>query len=117
MRSLGHVGAAGAPAVLLMLFVCQQLHKAGARCVRPSSQCSGLPPPPSPDNLAFCAPCCSNFITDRPSSRVLAPPGGVTSWSLGGDIAPPAPKPRPAAGVSGVEWSGVRPNGCTAASW
>lgn len=39
-----------------------------------------------------------NFITDRPSSRVLAPPGGVTSWSLGGDIAPPAPKPRPAAG-------------------
>ncbi|KAI7845194.1 hypothetical protein COHA_001238 [Chlorella ohadii] len=39
-----------------------------------------------------------NFITDRPSSRVLAPPGGVTSWSLGGDMAPPAPKPRPAAG-------------------
>jgi SPIRAL1-like protein len=39
-----------------------------------------------------------NFITDRPSSRVLAPPGGVTSWSLGGDVLPPAPKPRPAAG-------------------
>lgn len=48
-------------------------------------------------------PCPSNFITDRPSSRVLAPPGGVTSWSLGGDMAPPAPKPRPTAGVG---WEG-----------
>ena len=34
---------------------------------------------------------CSNFITNRPSSRVLAPPGGATNWSLGGgDSAAPA---------------------------
>lgn len=33
---------------------------------------------------AACTPR-SNFITDKPSSRVLAPPGGHTSWSLSGD--------------------------------
>ncbi|EFN58381.1 hypothetical protein CHLNCDRAFT_140278 [Chlorella variabilis] len=27
-----------------------------------------------------------NFITDRPSSRVLAPPGGATNWSFAGDV-------------------------------
>lgn len=36
-----------------------------------------------------------NFITDRPSSRVLAPPGGQTNWSFGGDM--PAPHVKAAA--------------------
>jgi len=38
-----------------------------------------------------------NFITDRPSSRVLAPPGGAMSWSLGGDMPADTIKARPAA--------------------
>ncbi len=66
-----------------------------------SFSCSGRPLPSCLETLTLAPTCRSNFITDRPSSRVLAPPGGVTSWSLGGDMAPPAPKPRPAAGVSG----------------
>ncbi|KAL4432785.1 hypothetical protein ABPG77_008111 [Micractinium sp. CCAP 211/92] len=38
-----------------------------------------------------------NFITDKPSSRVLAPPGGHTSWSLSGDAPTDVIKARPAA--------------------
>lgn len=41
-----------------------------------------------PPTLLFAVPCdaYSNFITDRPSSRVLAPPGGATNWSFAGDV-------------------------------
>ncbi|KAL4458125.1 hypothetical protein ABPG75_012990 [Micractinium tetrahymenae] len=37
-----------------------------------------------------------NFITDKPSSRVLAPPGGHMSWSLSGDAPADVIKARPA---------------------
>jgi SPIRAL1-like protein len=49
----------------------------GCTTLTPTSPCPSAPP--------LCPPC-SNFITDRPSSRVLAPPGGQTNWSFGGEM-------------------------------
>ena len=63
--------------------VCVPTAAQGRRQVHQAQLPMQWPPPPSPDNLAFGAPCRSNFITDRPSSRVLAPPGGGSSIVFG----------------------------------
>ncbi|KDD74680.1 hypothetical protein H632_c1138p1 [Helicosporidium sp. ATCC 50920] len=44
-----------------------------------------------------------NFITDRPTSRVLAPPGGGTSFSFGdGGSAPAQPPPKHDVGLGSI---------------
>ncbi len=58
-----------------------QLHRAAAHAT-----------PPAPDTPAQNL---GNFLTDRNTSRVLAPPGGASTISLGdGSAGPPPPKVR-----------------------
>jgi SPIRAL1-like protein len=50
---------------------------------------------PGQSNNAFASgtnPNAGNVITDRSSSRVLAPPGGGSSFSLGGGYEEPKPQ-------------------------
>lgn len=47
-----------------------------------------------------------NFLTDRPSSRVLAPPGGQMSWSMYGDMPEDKIKAKPAQHMHDIPVSG-----------